>query len=77
MSAIESRAKLIQAAKSLTADWQQVKEAWRDENCRQFEKKYMAPLESHIRAAVVAMERIGTMLNGARRDCRDSTEVNL
>jgi hypothetical protein len=77
MSAMESRAKLIQAAKKLIVDWQQARETWRDENCRQFEKKYISPLESNIRAAAQAMERIGTMLDSAQRDSRDSTEDGL
>jgi hypothetical protein len=77
VSATESRAKLIQAAKKLMADWQQVKEAWRDENCQQFDKKYMLPLESSIRAAAMAMERMETMIDGAQQDCGDSTGRNL
>jgi len=77
VSATESRAKLIQAAKKLMADWQQVKEAWRDENCRQFDKNYMSPLESSIRAAALAMERMETMIDGAQQDCGDSTGLDL
>ena len=73
MSAIESRAELIQAAKKLMMDWQQVQEAWRDDNCQQFDKRYMAPLELSVRAAVSAMERMDTMLNNAQQDCADST----
>ena len=73
MSTIESRAKLIQAAKKLMMDWQQAKEAWRDDNCQQFDKTYMAPLESSIRAAALAMERMGAMLDSAQQDCADNT----
>jgi hypothetical protein len=72
VSAIESRAKLIQAAKQLMTDWQQAKEAWRDDNCQQFDKKYMAPLESSIRAAAQAMERMDTMLDSAQQECADN-----
>jgi hypothetical protein len=73
VSSVESRAKLIQAAKILTAQWQQVQEAWRDDNCLQFDKKYMAPLESSIRAAALALERMDTMLDSAVQDCADNT----
>ena len=76
MSAIESRAKLVQAAKKLRLEWEQVREMWRDENCSQFEKNVIAPLEADIRAAVVAFERVGTMLHNARQDCGASKEVN-
>jgi len=77
VSTSESRAKLVQAAKKLMADWQQVRETWRDENCREFDKRYMASLESSIRAAVVAMERMGAMLEAAEQECGNRTELNL
>ena len=77
MSTSESRAKLIQAAKKLMADWQQAKEAWRDDNAQQFDKKYMSPLESSIRAAVLAMERVESMLESAQQDCADTTGWDL
>ncbi len=73
MSTIESRAKLIQAAKKLMMDWQQAQEAWRDDNYQQFDKIYMAPLESSIRAAALALERMGAMLDNAQQECADST----
>jgi hypothetical protein len=69
VSTIESRAKLMQAAKKLMAEWQQAQEDWRDDNCRQFDKKYMAPLETSIRAAALALERMETLLAGAQQDC--------
>lgn len=77
MSVIEGRAKLIKAGKKLVADWHEVKEVWRDENCRQFEKKYIAQLETDIRAAAQAMEHIGAMIASARRDCGSSRNVDL
>ena len=73
MSSVESRAKLMQAAKKLLADWEQVRDAWRDDNCQQFDKKYIAPLESSTRAAAQAMERMEAMLDAARHECADST----
>lgn len=77
MSTIQSRAKLIQAAKKLLADWQQAQEAWRDDNCQQFNKKYMTPLESSIRAAALALERMEAMLDSAQQDCADSQGLDL
>jgi len=77
VSTIESRAKLIQVAKKLMADWEQAQEAWQDDNCRQFDKKYMVPLESSIRAAALAMERMETILESAQQDCADSMGPNL
>jgi hypothetical protein len=73
MSAFDSRAKLILANKKLLAQWHQTRELWRDENARQFEKKYMSPLEVNIRAAILAMERMGNAIESARHDCKDDT----
>jgi hypothetical protein len=73
VSTIASRAKLMQAAKNLMMEWQHVQEAWRDDNCQQFDKKYMAPLESSIRAAALALERMDAMLDSAQQECGDST----
>jgi hypothetical protein len=77
VSTIESRARLIQAAKKLMADWEQVQEAWRDDNCRQFDKRYMTPLQASIRAAALALERMETTLEGAQQDCAGGTGRNL
>lgn len=77
MSAIEGRAKLVQAGKKLLTDWQQTRENWRDENARQFEQRYIAPLEASIRGAVLAMERMSNALEGSRHDCRDSSGPGL
>jgi len=75
MSAIDSRAKLVMAGKKLLAEWHQTREVWRDENARQFEKKYMEPLEVHIRAALLAMERMGNALESAHHDCKDDMRL--
>ncbi len=77
MSAIEGRAKLVQAGKKLMTEWQQTRENWRDENARRFEQQYMAPLEANIRAAVLAIERIGSAIEAARQECKDSSGLGL
>jgi hypothetical protein len=77
MSAIDSRAKLVLAAKKLMTDWHRIQESWRDENARQFEQKTMAPLELSIRAATLAMERMGNALESAHHDCKDDTGSSL
>jgi hypothetical protein len=68
---------LVQAAKKLMADWEQVQDAWRDDNCRRFDKRYMTPLQASIRAAAQALERMETMLEGAQQDCAGGTGRDL
>jgi len=77
MSTADSRAKLVQASKKLLSDWQRVREVWRDQNCVQFDKQVVASLESSIRAAVVAMERMAALLEKAEQDCQDSRESGV
>lgn len=77
MSAFEGHAKLVQAAKKLMLEWHEVREIWRDENCLAFEKKYITPLEAGIRAAMVAMERMGSTLEKARHDCGSRGESGV
>jgi len=61
---------LTRAAKDLLAHWQSTKETWRDETSRQFEKKYLTPLEADLKTATQAMERIGAMIDRIRYDCK-------
>ena len=77
MSVIDSRAKLVLATKKLMTNWHRIQESWRDENARQFEQKTMAPLELSIRAATLAMERMGSVLESARQDCKNDTGSGL
>ncbi len=77
MSAIDGRAKLVQASKKLISDWQETRDNWRDENARRFEQQYMAPLEANIRSAILAIERIGSAIEAARQDCKDSSGLGL
>jgi hypothetical protein len=69
MGTYESQAQLKMAAKELIANWQNLKSSWRDENSRQFEKKYIVLLESELRSAQLAMRRMDAMLNQVRHEC--------
>lgn len=71
MSAIQGRERLVLAAKQLLADWQVLKETWRDENCRQFEQTTVNLLESEIRAATAALDRAQAAMHNARQECGD------
>ena len=77
MSVNDSRARIVQAAKQLTSDWQYTKENWRDKKCAEFEKTYMAPLQAEIRTTLAAMEQISSILMHAKNDCQDREGYNL
>ena len=77
MSSEDSRAKLVDAAKKLMADWAQVKEIWRDENGRRFEKKVIEALDLEVRTSTLAMEHIGAAVRHVRQDCALREEGGL
>ena len=70
MSVNDSQAKLKRAAKDLFLCWQQASSNWRDDNRKEMEKKLLKPLESELRKAELAMERMDAMLNQIRHSCR-------
>ncbi len=69
MSMSDSRARWVQATKKLKSDWRQTQETWLDDNCRQFEKQVMDPLEREVSSTVVAMEQMATLLAQAQHEC--------
>ncbi|MHC4429329.1 MAG: hypothetical protein ACYS0D_12135 [Planctomycetota bacterium] len=69
MSLATSRARLHGALKELRARWDQAKAKWDDPMSRDFEKRYLSPLEPRVRSTVTAMEKMDAILAQARRDC--------
>jgi len=77
VSVIDGRIRLIEAAKRIKLDWQRVKEAWRDDNCRRFDETFISPLEREIRQTTQAMEQMGNALGRARRDCANREDYSV
>ncbi len=75
MSAVRGHERLALAAKQLLADWQDLKETWRDENSLAFEARYIALLESEARAATLAMDRAQMAMHRAHQDCEQQGEA--
>ena len=69
MSMSDSRARLAQATKKLKSDWRQTQETWLDDNCLQFEKLVMEPLEGEVNSTLVAMEQMAILLAQAHHEC--------
>ncbi len=70
MSVKDSYAKLNRASKDLAKTWQETLSCWQDENTRQFEKKYITPLQKELRKTGQAMELMDTLLSRIQRDCK-------
>jgi hypothetical protein len=62
-------AKLHKAWKKLVLDWEATKQVWRDSVSRQFEEKYLAPLEPQIDATLQRMRALAASSAAAEHDC--------
>ena len=69
MSLATSRARLQGSLKELRAQWDLAKAKWDDPMSREFEKRYLAPLEPMVRNTISAMDKMDGILAQARRDC--------
>ena len=71
MSARAGAVKLAKSTKQFMQSWQQVKNYWRDQKSREFEKQYLESLPDDINAAAKVIEEIDRILTKARRDCEE------
>lgn len=69
----QARERLIIASKRLAADWQGLKELWRDEACRHFEQRYIDLIRKEVQACLVAMELAQQAIDRAIDDTKDRT----
>ena len=69
MGVYEGRGQIGKATKDLLSRWNETKMLWSDAVSRQFEEKYLVPLEMDMRTAVNAMDHMSTLLSAIRREC--------
>ncbi len=69
MSISLGRGLLLDAQKQIMLDWARLHESWTDQNAEAFEKRYIQPLDSQVRHASEAMERLAEIAAAARRAC--------
>ena len=62
-------AKLLDAADTLNANWNETKDFWRDDNARNLEEVHLRPMGEEIVAALTAIHRLAEVLNQAQREC--------
>ncbi len=70
MSVNDSRAKLSRSTKDLLNQWHRVQSSWRDENSQQFYETVLEPLQQELRKTEIAMERIDSMINQIKHQCK-------
>jgi uncharacterized protein YukE len=70
MSAHSGR--LQHALKHLREQWDIAKETWADQNARDYEKHYIAPLEQNVKHAIIGMEKLSETLGKIRAQCKEN-----
>jgi hypothetical protein len=69
VSASANAARLDTLTRTLMERWQQTRHLWRDAKAQEFEDRYLRPLESEVRSAIGAVERLEAVLRKIRSDC--------
>jgi hypothetical protein len=67
---------LQQAARALRDRWLITEATWSDAVRRRFEERYLVPLEPAVDAALIGMQKLAEVLEQARRDCSDRSEIS-
>jgi len=63
------RGMLLEARRELLAHWARTTDSWDDANARAFEARYIEPVDRQVRSAIEAMEKLGQLVERARRAC--------
>ena len=69
MSLKASKAKLSRAGKDISSQWQEAREAWRDQKAAQFEREYIAQLPDSISSAVAIIDELDNVLAKIKKNC--------
>lgn len=62
---------LKEATENLMVAWERVREAWVDENSREFGEDYIQPVFEAVNAAMPAINQMSTLLQTARRSLEE------
>ena len=75
MSIRESRGHLNRALQDLLLHWDRTRDTWRDGRAREFEARVLEPLETKVKQATSAMDRMAGNLQRARSECSNLSDV--
>ncbi len=70
---ITAAAKLQEAQKTFRTVKADTAEQWNDEIYRNFDERFLVPLDQRVERMIAAIGRLSEMLNAAQRDCEDHT----
>jgi hypothetical protein len=66
--------RLAEAFSDLKERWEEVREVWRDEACKQFEEQHLKPIPRHVQQLVTATQQLSQAVDGAVQECDDRPE---
>jgi len=69
MGVYEGGGQLSKAMRQMLGQWEETRMAWDDAQAREFEEKYLIPLQMDLRNASAAMAHMAAILEKIRRDC--------
>ena len=69
MNVSGSASNLVQAARQLTSDWQQIKVTWHDVKSNEFEHHYIDALPGHVERTAAVLEELNLLLRKVRSEC--------
>lgn len=69
MGVYEGGGQLAKALRQLLVQWEDTRMSWDDAQAREFEEKYLIPLQNDLRNASSAMAHMAGLLDKIRRDC--------
>ncbi len=69
MGVYEGRGTLNKALKQLQLRWGEAKMSWDDPRSREFEERFLHPVEMDMRNAVGAMDQMAVLLSRIRSEC--------
>ena len=68
-SAKGSASNLVQAAKTLSLEWQETRAHWHDVKSQEFERTYLEELPANVTRAALIIEELDNVLRKIRSDC--------
>ncbi len=69
MSLGVGRGMLLDARRDLLGRWDRVRDVWDDANADAFEKRFIEPVDRHVRQSAEAIEKLASVVERARQAC--------
>lgn len=70
MGIYEGRGQLGKSMKALLNQWSEARGSWNDSVSKNFEEKFLVPMEQDLKDALAAMDHMAVILQQVKRDCQ-------